>query len=165
MIQIKVEGLRELGEALKALPAEVASRSGGPLRGALQAAGRVFQKEAKKNADTMPVSNVDDRDDYIRTGRLGRSIAVKRDRNPRDVTERVVVKPRGGNQHTKPDDKRAPYWDEVEFGTTKMPARPFMRPAADSQVHNALAEFKTKFGAGIKRAAAKAARLGLKPRG
>lgn len=165
MIKIEVSGLRELGEALKALPREVSGRSGGPLAGALRSAARVFEKAARANVRSMPTSDTDDRDDYIRSGRLERSIRSKRDPNPKGVTERVVVKPRGGRRNGDVADNRAPYWDEVEFGTEKMPARPFMRPAANANAGAAVAEFKVKFAKAIDRAAKKAAKLGLKRRG
>lgn len=161
-VKFEVRGLRELGEALKALPAEVASKNGGPLRGALMKGAMVVVGVAKANARNLPVSDVDERDEYIRTGRLERSIRAKRDRNPKDVTERVVVKPRGGQSRGgKPRDDVAPYWDEVEFGTAKMPARPFMRPAAAQSYRRVVEVFKDSLGKGIERAARKARRLGL----
>jgi HK97 gp10 family phage protein len=153
MIALKVDGnsLADLARALKELPKEVASKSGGPLRGALEAAGRVIRDEASLRAANLPVSNTDDRDDYIRTGKLSKSIKSVRGPNPPPgVTEQVLVKPR----------KRR-YWVPVEFGSSKMPARPFMRPAAEAKAQEALDVFQVKLKAGIERAAKKAARMGL----
>ena len=45
-----------------------------------------------------------------------------------------------------------------EFGTSKQPPRPFMRPAFDSQAGAALDKFKDILAAGIKRAARKVAK-------
>lgn len=161
-MKVRDSSLRGLEAALKALPAEVASRSGGPLKGALFKAADVFVKAAQANAESLPVSDEDERDDYVRTGALARSIRKKRDPRPTDVTERVVVKPRGGRRGQQSDKRdRAPYWHLVEFGTEKMPARPFMRPAANAHWPLALSVFKAALVKGIERAARKAARLGL----
>lgn len=154
-VQAKVQGLAELAEALKALPAEVASRSGGPLASALRSSARVIADEARRNAESLPVSDTDERDDYIRTGNLARSIGVRRDPNPRDVTERAVVRP----------SRRAWYWRFVEFGTEKMPARPFLRPAFEAKREEAVRVFREALAKSIARAARKAARLGLRNRG
>jgi HK97 gp10 family phage protein len=112
----------------------------------------VIADEAKRNAEALPVSDTDDRDDYIRTGKLARSISIRRDPNPRDVTERAVIKP----------SRKAWYWLFIEFGTEKMPARPFLRPAFEARKEEALRVFQTALGKAIKRAARKAARLGLR---
>lgn len=41
------------------------------------------------------------------------------------------------------------YWKLHEFGTLKMPASPFMRPAAAAAATAALAAFEKKFGEAI----------------
>jgi len=145
-VDVKVNGLAELAAALKQLPAEVASKNGGPLRVALRAAARVV-------ADAAEVRAPKD------TGRLGRAIAIQVDRNPGNVTERIVVRPRAGKSRTDP--KGAWYWHFLEFGTVKQPAQPFIRPAFDAVKNEALSAFKNRLAKGIVRAAKRAAKRGL----
>lgn len=153
---MKVRGLADLGRVLIALPRDISSRSGGPLLFAVNKAADVFIDAAKQNVRALPVSKEDSRDDYVRTGTLERSIRRKRVNKTRESTEHVIVKPRGGKGRGKNPPKGganvAPYWDEVEFGTSKMPARPFMRPAAHSHSGRALNAFSENFGKAVKRA-------------
>lgn len=148
MADVKVHGLSDLAAALKALPREIAGKNGGPLRSALRSAAVVIRNEARLRAPRE-------------SGRLSNAIAVPRDKSPGDVTERYVVKPKRGKSRNDP--RGAYFWTFVEFGTEKQPKQPkqpFLRNAYDSRKDAALAEFKIKLTAGIKRAAKKAQRLG-----
>lgn len=153
MVKVKVNGLAALAEALKALPPEIASKNGGPLKTALRAAAVVIQTDAKTRAPVL-------------SGVTRDAISVLRDPRPGNVTERYVVKPTRSRRvqrivQTKDGNKgsnSAWYWHFIEFGTKFITARPFMRPAFDSQADNALNAFIAKLQAGIKRAAAKVAR-------
>lgn len=144
--EMKVNGLDGLAAALRALPAEIASKNGGPLVTALRASARVVRNEAKLKAT-------------IRTGRLRGSIVVQRDRYPGNVTERLVVRPRAGKSRTDP--RGAYYWHFVEFGTESQRAQPFMRPAFDATKDKALTAFKDKLRIGIEKARKRAAAKGL----
>lgn len=150
-IEARITGLAELSAALKALPPEIASKNGGPLRRALRAAARTVQLRARELAPKE-------------SGRLTRAIVIQLDRNPRNVTERMVVRPRAGKSRN--DEKGAWYWHFVEFGTVKMPAHPFIRPAFDAVKDEALNEFKRHLTHGIFRAVRKVRRLNtVRPRG
>jgi HK97 gp10 family phage protein len=143
---MKVNGLADLAAALKALPAEIAAKNGGPLRVALRASARVVADAAEQRAPKD-------------TGRLGRAIAIQVDRNPGNVTERIVVRPRAGKSRNDP--KGAYYWHFLEFGTERQPAQPFIRPAFDAVKEQALTVFRTRLAKGIVRAAKRAAKRGL----
>lgn len=153
MVKVKVHGLSDLAAALKALPPEIASKSGGPLKTALRAAAVVIQDDAKSRA---PVSS----------GVMRDAINVMRDPRPKGVTERYVVKVTKSRKVQRivqtadgnKGSRDAFYWRFIEFGTKFVAARPFLRPAFDSQAGNALDKFKAILAAGIKRAAAKVAR-------
>jgi len=76
----------------------------------------------------------------------------------------MVVRPRAGKSRN--DEKGAWYWHFVEFGTVKMPAHPFIRPAFDAVKDEALNEFKRHLTQGIFRAVRKVRRLNtVRPRG
>lgn len=155
MASVTVTGLKELADALRALPAEVASKNGGPLARALREAGKVIQQDAIARA---PIGEQDPA-----PGRLRRSIIVKRDPNPGDVNERMFVTVRRGKSYK--DLKGAKYWRFVEFGSEKQQPQPFLRPAFEAKKVIALATFIAKLKDGIARATRKAAKLGLRGRG
>lgn len=69
-----------------------------------------------------------------KTGKLAQSIAIAKDKNPQiagmDARYVVFVKWKGKDA--------ALYWRFDEFGTSKMSAKPFMRPAFETQKEAAL---------------------------
>lgn len=72
----------------------------------------------------------------IRTGRLKKSISVDTSRGAVAGVKfkkiRAIKKSGGKNKQTLPF-----YWWMIENGTSKMPARPFVRPAFDANVKKA----------------------------
>lgn len=144
---VKIEGLEELVKALRALPAEVASKRGGPVRLALRAAARVIRDDARVRAP---------RD----TGRMARAIVTVNGRtnDPSKEVQQVSVR-RGRNRK---DPKGAYYYLMVELGTMggakpDQKPQPFLRPAAAAKRGDAIEEFKRSLAKGIKRAEAKVA--------
>lgn len=154
--------------ALRALPAQFASKNGGPLRKALYGASKLIRDDAQSRAP-------------IDTGNLKANVYIYRDRNPQNsgATERYIIGVRtkrgqkqrlaargslnrklgrvGRNFRLKGD---AYYWHFVEFGTEKMNAQPFMRPAFEANKRQAVAVFSAEFekgvGAAVRRAKAAA---------
>ncbi len=68
---VRIEGLSDLLDTLNALPREVASKNGGPVRFALFKASQVVKEEISKNAP-------------IKSGALKRAIYMYRMRDPRE---------------------------------------------------------------------------------
>lgn len=152
----RIEGLDELLNKLQALPGELASRNGGPVRTALFKAAAVVRDEARNRAP-------------VRSGLMRDNIVAKRNRNPgeHDATEEYGVGVAAGSKRKYANTRRnrrarkageeytAPsvafYWRFIEFGTAKLAARPFLRPAFDQTKEQALAVFKTELAAGIDR--------------
>ncbi len=150
MISVQTGDLRSLADKLRSMPAELVSKSGGPVRFGLEKAGKVIATQAAQNARNLPVSNVAEIDDYIRTGKLADSMKVRTSRRPPPgVSERVTI------------SAAAPYAIPVEFGTETMPARPFLRPAFDSKLQAALTEFREQLAKAIDRAWARGIKKGL----
>lgn len=159
---VEVQGLAELAETLKALPAEIASKRGGPLARALRKAADVFRDDARERA---PERDTTVGDETFPPGRLKRAIVTRRDPRPKDVTERMLVTVRNGRSRTDP--RGAFYWKFVEFGTIgkqspDQEAQPFMRPAFDSNATQAIDTFKQEFAEQVNKAAKKAAKQGWK---
>ena len=116
-----VTGFAELRRALEELPDQIARKT---LRKAVSSAAALVRDEAKSRA---PVD----------TGEMRRDIMVKKGRGDRfkavyEVFVRSGKKSRlaGKRRNVQRDSF---YWRFVEFGTSKMAARPFMRPAFEAK--------------------------------
>lgn len=158
---VKVEGLRELREALlRKVPAEM---QGKVLQSALTAGARPIIKDAQSRAPQ-------------KTGRLRRAIYSVRDRVASNgVFEQRAVTVRQGKRAGQRD---AYYWRWIEFGrgvversrgalgtpekgffgreVKATPARPFLRPAFENRKGEALEVIRKRLAKAIEKAAAKA---------
>lgn len=153
---IQIEGLNGVLQTLKQLPAEIVSKSGGPIRASLRKAARVILVEAQKNVQKIiDTPNKDGR--FESTGLAKKSIRAR------------IIAPSGGLKGeaviitVKPKQKyegrtirrkkrrgglgkeRPLYANDVLFmlenGTEKRPAMPWMRPAFESKKREALDVF------------------------
>lgn len=151
MITTRVEGLAELRKALLELPRELHK---GALRSAVSASAKVVQDQAVVNA----------RED---SGTLRRAIYRTRSKEASSsVQEAFIV---GVRQGKKFQSKRlrsggltanrdAFYWRFLEFGTVKMAAKPFLRPAFDETRQKAVEAMRVRLAAAIQRIALKLGR-------
>lgn len=127
-----VQGLKELQAALKDLPERIARNV---LRGAVGAGAAVIRKEARGRA---PVA----------TGTLKRAIYQKQIRElSSQVKQTFYVGARKGKKYRYQGKKGtlsqdAYYARFVEFGTAKMAARPFLRPAFEAKKGEAVQAIK-----------------------
>lgn len=170
-ITARVQGLDELKQALKGLPANLRRRV---LRNALAAGARVFRDEARRLAPVLQAP-------IVRGGQLIRKPGTVRDairtrtskqsRRQGDVGVFVNVVPakgakfksvgvrigrvkvRGRVQTARSQrGARSPndpyYWRFLEFGTSKMQASPFLQPAAAKQ-GDALRAFERTIGPAV----------------
>ena len=159
-----IRGLDGLLDALKALPPEISSKNGGPARVALAKGARVVRDEVRRRAPKD-------------SGALVKNVIMQRDRNPQrsGANERYLIGVRGGAKNyanTKRNvrkgragkeyktDGNTYYWRFKEFGTKKMPADPFLRPAFESKKEEAMNVIASTLASGIERAAKKVAGLG-----
>ncbi|EJL90219.1 HK97-gp10 family putative phage morphogenesis protein [Pantoea sp. GM01] len=103
------------------------------LRQSVRAGAEVLADEVENNAPEQ-------------TGKLKRNIVVLFGKGAQGTAVAGVhirgVNPRTGNSDTKTkanSPNNAFYWRFIEQGTSKMPARPFVRPAYDSKQEEATA--------------------------
>lgn len=128
-----VKGLKELSDALKLLPDRIARNA---LRGAVSAAAAVVRKEARERA---PVSTGPLKPGDPAPGTLKRAIFQKQIPELSSLlSQTFYVGVRHGKRYrvrgTKGNRSQdAYYWRWVEFGTARMSARPFLRPAFEAQ--------------------------------
>lgn len=163
--ELNIQGIEETVAALRALPAALSGRNGGPIRKALYAAAKPLRAEAQQRV-------------RVRTGNLRDNVIIRRDRNPAasGVTERytVTLRTRRRKYSATRMNKRlnragkhyedwgnAYYGKFLEFGTSRMPAYPFMRPAFESKKESTVSTFADSLRTQVDQAVALAKRGGL----
>ena len=145
--EVKIEGFDELAKKLRELVPAMRKRV---IRNALSAGARLVRDDAKRNA---PVLSASAKAPYRQPGTLKKAIRVRSSKQARrasDIGVFVNVKPaksglRGAKSNSDPF-----YWRFLEFGTRKMSARSFLRPAAE-KLDDALAIFQTQVGRWIEK--------------
>jgi HK97 gp10 family phage protein len=140
----EVQGLRELGAALKELGADVSKRI------IFNATLRAAKVTAARASQLAPVGDgphkIGRNGPVVQPGNLAKNIATKRKRGSRDgVAEYEVV--------WKSKKKGDPFYGLFqEFGTAKQAAQPFMRPAFDQTKEAALKAMQDTLAKRIARA-------------
>jgi HK97 gp10 family phage protein len=126
---VHVSGLAELSAALRELPGRIGRNV---LRGAVAAGAAEIRKAAMT---TAPVYTGEVSKGHPPPGTLRRALYQKQIRElSNDQAQVFFVGVRQGKKYRNQGKKKnlsqdAYYWRFVEFGTSKMAARPFLRPA------------------------------------
>jgi len=120
-------GFKEFAKALRELGPRVGRKH---LRASTAKGAAVIRKEARALA---PVD----------TGEMRKDIQIKRERTSGDNVASYSVYTRGGKRSrlagkARNVDKDSFYWKFVEFGTVRMAAQPFMRPAFEAKKEEAV---------------------------
>ena len=149
-VTFTVHGLKELHDALLALPAELVSKGGGPVKTALMAATLPVMRTAQ---NTIP-----DRDEIPNTGNLAKMIRRRRATKVPKGTEAVQVYIRGNKKEMR-DAYYAPW---VEFGAKGLPPTRWFTKSLESNAQASTEIFKVKFGAAIDKIAKKIGRDNLR---
>jgi HK97 gp10 family phage protein len=151
MMDVKIEGLKELDAAIRQMTDNVQGRL---LRQAANAGAQVIRKEARAKApkDTGLLRK------NIVVGRSRRQSAkgketynvfLKKEKRTFADTKANRRKNRVGKKYEV--DGPAFYGKFIEMGTSKMPARPFLRPALEGKRGEAIAAFREKMAEGIRK--------------
>lgn len=137
-------GFRELAAAMRELGARTAKNT---LRRAVSAGAAVVRNEARSRA---PVD----------TGEMKKDIQMKREKDQRGgpLAARFSVFVRSGKKsrlagRARDVQKDSFYWKFVEYGTSKMPAQPFMRPSFESTKEEAVRVIGETLDQGVQQAA------------
>jgi len=141
MEDMQIHGLDELRRALKRLPEKVAQKH---LKKSTSQAATLVVRAAK---GLVPVN----------TGLVKSSIKKKAMRSPvkTQATTGIGVLAASKKVRAKKNLGDPYYWKFVEFGTSKMPARPFLRPAFESVKYAAADKIKQVLILGIEKEARK----------
>lgn len=138
---VKIEGLKEIEDALAAAGPKLAR---GAVRKALKAGGTVFLNRAKALAPILTEATP-----RRRPGELRDAIAEVEKMNPRLQTGRSRVGLKYDKKAKKGTEDPGVYGLFVEFGTKKMAAHPYMRPAYDEAKKEAESVFTAEIRAGV----------------
>lgn len=139
---VRIEGLAELNRALRELPQRIANRG---LRTAVYAGAKVIRDEARHRAPKAAQSLGTKQPP---AGTLKRSVIMKHIRElSGGGRQTFYVLVRQGKKYRNQGKRGnlsqdAWYWRFVEFGTRKMAARPFLRPALESRRREAVEAIK-----------------------
>lgn len=140
-IEVRVTGLDELKARLAELPDKLRRRA---LRNALAAGARLIRDAAKAAVPVLATPT-----QRRNSGTVRNAITVRTSKEAKragDVGVYVNVKPAKGQQRGAKSPTDPFYWRFLEFGTSKMPARPYLRPAAEAKAQAALDAFSAKLG-------------------
>ena len=134
---VQVVGLKEIEAKLKALPDHIAGKGGGPMLKALRRMGSRIAADAKRrvpvDTGTLKQNIITSRisaKDRRATGQDGVEVTVRaKARKYKDSARNRKAGKVGGSYN----DYGALYYARfLEFGTSKMSARPFLTPAFES---------------------------------
>ncbi len=151
-VKFNIEGLPALSARLDGLSYDL-KRKGG--RFALRKAANLLRDKAKDNAARL--------DDSATAQSIADNVAVRWSGRTFKRTGNLMfrVGVMYGAQTTGTNDKSTPptpHWRLLEFGTEKMRAQPFMRPAMSQNLDAISAEFVSQYNKAIDRALKKAAK-------
>lgn len=142
-LSIKLDGVDELKRALAEAATTIRTKA---VRGALREAGKVIQAAARAAAPVLAVPTKTRTPGTVKKNILVRASKFARQAgdegvyiNVRGIRGKARVKKLGRGGAKNPNDPY--YWRFLEFGTRKMAARPFLRPAATSKGPEAIQKF------------------------
>ena len=140
-VSFKIEGGADLSRRLLELNDKMQKKI---LRSAVVAGAQVVKKRAKQIARSKGIED---------TGALIRNIAgkVEKQRSPEYVQINIGVRHGKPNPKAKRQDDPF-YWHMHEFGTSKMAARPFIRPAFEETKEEALGAMVERVKKGLENA-------------
>ena len=157
-VSFTLTGAEALSARLESLTYET-KRKGG--RSALRKAAQVIRDRAKEGAARL--------DDEATGRRIADNVAERWDnrrfKSTGDLAFRVGILKGAKIKPGNPDEGESgptPHWRLLEFGTEKMQAQPFMRPAMDQTMGEVAAVFIREYNKAIDRALKRAAKTGVK---
>lgn len=152
-VELQLHGLDGVLQTLQSLPAEVVSKGGGPVKSALRKGALVILRQEKLNLQAVIASQTAS-GQLESTGLLLKNLIASRGKAPNDGKgERYLVRvkrksyPRqGGKPVTTLMTAQL-----LEYGSSKQPAEPFIRPAFNAKAREAISTTEIELVKGIDR--------------
>lgn len=138
-VTVEVKGLQQLGERLRLMQTNVSLKIA---KKAVNAGAQIIKKQAVANAPQWPVAHKLE-GVIVPPGNLKKNIVVKKIKSPLVVEYIVTVRGK------RKDAFAARYGRLVEYGTVKMAAEPYLRPAFESRKSDAVAAIAATLKEGI----------------
>lgn len=161
-VEMKVSGLEGVLDTLRSLPPEIVSKNGGPVRSALRRGALVILREASLNL-ARATGDLDVDGNQYSTGLLLKNLRATRGKPPASgkgerylVRVRRVAYPRKGKEVVT-TLKTAQI---LEYGSTKQPAEPWLRPAFYARAPEAIKTIEVELRKGVDRIVRRLAKKG-----
>lgn len=144
-VELKLTGLDGVLDMLKALPPEVVSKRGGPVKTALRKGALVIQRQAKANLVAV-TNNQAEGEEKTSTGLLAANLVVTRGKPPIGGNgERYLVRVRRKSYQRKGKSTTTQLnGARLEYGTSEQPAEPWLRPAFAAKAEEAIRTVETE---------------------
>lgn len=161
-VETRLSGLDGVLDLLNKLPPEVVSKRGGPVRRALRKGALRILEQAQTNIRAS-IAQAGKTGITDTTGLTAQSVVARRRRLDRIKGERYVVtvagKPHpGGGRYRRRPIRTNDIAFFLEYGTSKQPATPWLRPAFASRAQDAVQTVETELVRDLERIVAKLAR-------
>lgn len=158
-VQFSLTSIDDLLHKLDSVTHDVKHKGG---RFALRKAAQVVRDKAKANAERLD----DPETGRTIAGNIAERWSGRRFKRTGDLMFRVGVQHGARINKTGNPDEGAngptPHWRLLEFGTSKMQAQPFMRPALENNIGAATDTFVREYGKALDRALRRMLRRGQK---
>lgn len=152
-VDVDIKGLDGVLDTLRSLPAEVVSKRGGPVRAALRKGALVIHRAELANLAAV-TANATDEGKRESTGFLAKNVVVTRGKEPTGSKgERYLVRVRRKRYpgRTGKGVSTLATAQLLEYGSSKQPAEPWIRPAFESRAREAIQTVERELLAGIDR--------------
>lgn len=157
-IEVKLQGLEGVLDTLRGLPPEIVSKRGGPVRAALRKAALVIHRQELANLQAV-TANTTSVDKRLSTGFLAQNVVVTRGKAPTGGKgERYLVRVRRKVYPGRQKVRTLATAQLLEYGSSKQPAEPWIRPAFESRKQEAMDTVQRELLAAIERTVKKLAR-------
>jgi HK97 gp10 family phage protein len=148
-ITMELHGLQGVLDTLHQLPPEIVSARGGPVRAALRKAAMVILRQELANLQAA-TANATSAGKRLSTGFLAKNVVVTRGKPPIDQKgEKYLVRVRRKAYPGRKDVSTLKTAQLLEYGSSKQPAEPWIRPAVESRGREALQTFQRELLASI----------------
>ena len=150
-VDVDIKGLDGVLDTLRSLQKEVVSKRGGPVRAALRKGAMVIHRQELANLAAV-TANATDEGVRESTGFLAKNVVVTRGKEPTGSKgEWYLVRVRRKGYPSRKGVSTLKTAQLLEYGSSKQPAEPWIRPAFLSRAREAIQTTERELLAGIDR--------------
>lgn len=149
MVEVKLEGLAGVLQTLQSLPPEIVAKRGGPVKLALKKGALLILAEQKVRLQQVTSGTNEQNGEQVETstGFLMKNLIVSRGKPPTSGKgERYIVRVRRKRypgRNGKGGASTLQTAQLLEYGSSKQPAEPWIRPAFEAKARQAISVIET----------------------